>query len=267
MRWLRNGLREWTPVIVAVLLIRSFVAEAFMVPTGSMLNTILIGDMMLVNKFVYGLRLPFTDKTVIPISSPKRGDIVVFRFPLDPEVPEGAGRLFPARLPLLPLFWDRTKGFFRWYTPLALVKRCVALAGDTVEYRDKQLYVNGQLQAEPYAIHGDSRILPGFQPPLDRAIFQKAWEAKRFFRTELSPYIRDRFGPVVVPAGCILVLGDNRDFSEDGRFSGPLELRHIRGKPLITYMSTAAAEYPISLPKIILSPWAIRLNRVGRLVR
>ena len=112
MRWLRNALREWTPVIVAVLFIRSFVVEAFMVPTGSMLNTILIGDMMLVNKFVYGVKLPFTDKTLIPVSSPKRGDIVIFRFPLDPDVPAGATRLFPEKLPLLPVFWSRTAGSF-----------------------------------------------------------------------------------------------------------------------------------------------------------
>ncbi len=267
MRWLKNVLREWTPVIIAVLLIRSFVVEAFMVPTGSMLNTIFIGDMMLVNKFVYGVKLPFTDKTVVPVSSPKRGEIVIFRFPLDPDVPAGANRLFPAKLPLLPLFWNKTKGFFQWYTPLALVKRCVAVAGDTVEYRDKQLYVNGQLQDEPYVVHCDGRVLPGFEPAPGMAAFQKAWEEKRFFRTEFSPYVRDRFGPIVVPPGTIFVMGDNRDNSEDARFFGPLELRHVRGKPLVTYMSTSAAGYPINIPKMVLSPWAIRLNRIGRLVR
>ena len=267
VRWLRNVTREWGVVIIAVLLIRSFVVEAFMVPTGSMLNTILIGDFMLVNKFVYGMKLPFTDKVVVPVSSPKRGDIVVFRFPLDPDVPAGASRLFPAKLPLLPLFWNKTKGFFQWYTPLALVKRCVAVAGDTVEYRDKQLYVNGRMQVEPYVVHCDGRMLPGFEPLPTQAAFQQAWEDKRFFRTELSAYVRDQFGPVVIPPGCIFVMGDNRDNSEDARFFGPLELRHIRGKPLINYMSTAAAGYPINLPKMILSPWAIRFNRIGRLVR
>ena len=267
MRWLKNVLREWTPVIVAVLLIRAFVVEAFMVPTGSMLNTIFIGDMMLVNKFVYGAKLPFTDKTIIPVSSPKRGDIVIFRFPLDPDVPAGATRLFPAKLPLLPLFWNKTKGFFQWYTPLALVKRCVAVAGDTVEYRDKQLYVNGRLQTEPYVIHSDGRMLPGFEPAPGMAAFQKAWEEKRFFRTEYAAYVRDRFGPIVVPPGTIFVMGDNRDNSEDARFFGPLELRHVRGKPLVTYMSTAAAGYPINIPKMVFSPWAIRFNRIGRLVR
>ena len=263
-RWLRNVGREWGPVIVAVLLIRSFVVEAFMVPTGSMLDTILIGDFMLVNKFVYGVKLPFTDKVVVPVSSPKRGDIVVFRFPLDPDVPTGASRLFPAKLPLLPLFWSKTKGFFQWYTPLSLVKRCVAVAGDTVEYRNKQLYVNGRPQVEPYVRHVDPRTFPGRD---DLGDFQRRWEDREFFRTELSPYVRDQFGPVVVPPGCIFVMGDNRDNSEDARFFGPLELRHIRGRPLVTYMSTAAAGYPINLPKMVLSPWAIRFNRIGRLVR
>jgi signal peptidase I len=263
-RWLRDVGREWGMVIVAVLLIRSFVVEAFMVPTGSMLDTILIGDMMLVNKFAYGVRLPFTDKTVIPVSSPKRGDIVIFRFPLDPDVPDGASRLFPEKLPLLPLFWSKTKGFFQWYTPLALVKRCVAVAGDTVEYRDKQLYVNDRQQVEPYVLHVDAQTFPGLDEPGD---FQQRWERHEFFRTGLAPYVRDRFGPVVVPPGCIFVMGDNRDNSEDARFFGPLPLRHVRGRPVVTYMSTAAAGYPINLPKIVLSPWAIRFNRIGRLVR
>jgi len=264
MRWLKNLVREWAPVIVAVLLIRSFVVEAFMVPTGSMLNTIFIGDMMLVNKFVYGAKVPFTDRTIVPVSSPERGDIVIFRFPLDPDVPPGASRIFPAKLPLLPLFWNKTKGFFQWYTPLALVKRCVAVAGDTVECRDKQLYVNGTLQVEPYVQHLDTRTFPGLAEPGD---FKQRWEGLRFFRTELAPYVRDQFGPVVVPPGCIFVMGDNRDNSEDARFFGPLELRHVRGKPLVIYMSTAAAGYPINIPKMVLSPWAIRLNRIGRLVR
>ncbi len=263
-RWLRNVVREWGVVIIAVLLIRSFVVEAFMVPTGSMLNTILIGDFMLVNKFVYGVKLPFTDKVVVPVSSPKRGDIVVFRFPLDPDVPAGASRLFPAKLPLLPLFWSRTRGFFQWYTPLSLVTRCVAVAGDTVEYRDKQLYVNGRRQVEPYVQHIDPRTFPGLT---ESSGFQQRWERHEFFRTELSQYIRDQFGPVVVPPGCIFVMGDNRDNSEDARFFGPLEVRHVRGKPLVTYMSTAAAGYPINIPKMVLAPWAIRFNRIGHLVR
>jgi signal peptidase I len=266
-RWLRHLVAEWSPVIVAVLLIRSFVAEAFMVPTGSMLDTILIGDFMLVNKFIYGVKLPFTDKTVVPVSTPKRGDIIVFRFPVDPDVPEPAGRyvrLFPSWLPLLPVFWDRDAHFFKWYVPRNFIKRCIAVAGDTVAYRDKQLRVNGKLAVEPYVGHKDGRMLPGFDPPAPEAVFQKAWEERRFYQSEYSPYVRDQFGPVVVPPGCIFAMGDNRDNSEDGRFWGPLDLKYVRGKPLVLYFSSDAAP---NIARIVLSPWAIRFNRIGRIVR
>jgi signal peptidase I len=124
--------------------------------------------------------------------------------------------------------------------------------------------VNGKLQVEPYVQHVDSRTFPGLEDLKD---YQRPWENHSFFRTELSAYVRDQFGPVVVPAGCIFVMGDNRDNSEDARFFGPLELRHVRGKPLVIYMSTAAAGYPINIPKMVLSPWAIRFDRIGHLVR
>jgi len=267
-RFLARTFREWGPVIIAVLLIRSFVVESFMVPTGSMLNTIAVGDFMLVNKFAYGIKLPFTHKTLIPVSNPKRGDIVVFRFPQDPDTPEPQdryARIFPRWLPLLPIFWDRQAGFFKWYIPPNFVKRCVAVAGDTVEYRDKRLYINGRLQPEPYAIHEDSRHLAGMQPKPEN--YQSLWEQDRFYRTQLSAYVRDEFGPVVVPEGHILCMGDNRDNSEDGRFWGPLDLKYLRGKPLALYFSSSAVENPPNIPKILLSPWAIRLNRIGRIVR
>ncbi|MEO0081045.1 MAG: signal peptidase I [candidate division WOR-3 bacterium] len=260
--------REWGPVIIAVLLIRSFLVESFMVPTGSMLNTIAIGDFMLVNKFIYGVKLPFTHRTLVPVSNPRRGDIVVFRFPQDPDEPEPReryARIFPRWLPLLPVFWDRQAHFFKWYIPPNFVKRCVAVAGDTVEYRGKQLYINGRLQFEPYVVHADQRRLRGLSVSSDS--FQRLWEADRFYRTELSPYVRDEFGPVVVPPGHIFAMGDNRDNSEDCRFWGPLPLAYLRGRPLTLYFSSSAVSNPPSIPKIVLSPWAIRADRIGRIVR
>jgi signal peptidase I len=263
--WFRRFFREWAPVVIAVLLIRSFLVEAFMVPTGSMLDTIYIGDFMLVNKFAYGVKAPFTEKTILRVRDPKPGDIVIFRFPLDPEVPENCSRIFPAWAPLLPVFWNHQTRFFTWYVPLTLVKRCVAVAGDTVEYRQKKLFVNGKPSDGPYVIHSDGREFPGLVPRPDN--FQELWQTLRFFRTGLTAYVRDQFGPVVVPPGTIFVMGDNRDDSEDARFFGPLALSHVKGKPLVLYFSSSAADNPPNIPKIVLSPWAIRLNRIGRLVR
>ncbi|MEO0071432.1 MAG: signal peptidase I [candidate division WOR-3 bacterium] len=268
-RGIKHFIREWTPVIIAVLLIRSFLVEAFMVPTGSMEDTIAIGDFMLVNKFTYGVKLPFTDRVLIPISTPKRGDIVVFRFPVDPDMPTDSlyfnryVRIFPRWLPLLPVYWDRKANFFTWYIPRNFIKRCVAVAGDTVEVRNKELYVNGIKENAPYVVHKFYYTIPGLPLELN-ADFQKLWETRRFYRSDLSPYVRDNFGPVVVPPGHIFAMGDNRDNSEDCRFWGPLELRHIKGKPLVLYFSSSAAP---NIARIILSPWAIRFNRIGRLVR
>jgi len=267
-RLLVRVLREWGPVIVAVLLIRSFVVESFVVPTGSMLDTIEIGDFMLVNKFLYGVKIPFTDRTIIPVSSPRAGDIVVFRFPEVPDTPEpegGYSRVFPKWLPLLPVYWDRQANFFKWHIPPNFIKRCVAVAGDTVECRSKRLYVNGRLRYEPYVVHRDRQELAGLTAPPDS--LQRWWQEDRFYQTTLSPYVRDNFGPVVVPDGHIFVMGDNRDNSEDGRFWGPLPLRYVKGKPLVLYFSSRAVQNPPNFLKVILSPWAIRFNRIGRIVR
>jgi signal peptidase I len=265
MRRTSRFLGTWTPVVLAVLVIRTFFVEAFMVPTGSMEDTILVGDFMLVSKLVYGVKLPFSNRIAVPVSRPRRGDIVVFRFPLDADRPQPETRfrrIFPPWLQVLPVFWDKERNFFAWYAPRSYIKRCVALAGDTVEYREKELYVNGARQDEPWVVHKDPRTLPGFDPL--PAGFQQSWERGRFYQTELSPWVRDNFGPVVVPPGCIFAMGDNRDLSEDGRFWGPLELRHLRGRPIVTYLSSAAAP---SMARVLVSPWALRLGRVGRLVR
>ncbi|NTW38083.1 MAG: signal peptidase I [Syntrophobacteraceae bacterium] len=163
--------------------------------------------------------------------------------------------------------WDREAGFFKWYTPTTLIKRCVGVAGDTIEYREKKLYVNGELQSEPYVAHTDYRSFPGIEAAGVQLDFQQAWLERRFYRTDISAYVRDNFGPVVVPEGHIMMMGDNRDNSEDARFFGPLPLRYVKGRPLVMYFSTAAAGNPPNVPKILLSPWAIRLGRIGHIVR
>jgi signal peptidase I len=128
----KSALRDYAEAIIIALLlalvIRAFVIQAFKIPSGSMKPTLLVGDHILVNKFIYGIRLPYWNEELFPISEPKRQDIVVFRYPVDPS-----------------------KDF---------IKRVIGLPGDTVRIQDKKVFVNDQLLIEPYAVHSDSRILP-----------------------------------------------------------------------------------------------------------
>lgn len=128
----KSVVREYVEaIVIAVLLalfIRTFVVQAFKIPSGSMEPTLLVGDHILVNKFIYGIKIPFTDKTLIHISTPKQGDIVVFAYPRDPS-----------------------KDF---------IKRVIGLPGDSVRIVNKHVYVNGKLLNDPYAVHRDSQILP-----------------------------------------------------------------------------------------------------------
>src|SRR5580765_2352506 len=168
---LREYLEALLLAIVLTLVIRGLVVQAFRIPTGSMEDTLLVGDFLFVNKMVYGseIDIGFGGNRLIyyrfpAIREPKPGDIIVFRYPDDPS-----------------------RDF---------IKRCVAVGGQTVELRDKVLYVDGQAQEEPFAIHKDPRVLP----------------------RETSP--RDNFGPYVVPQGQLFMMGDNRDNSHDSRFWG-----------------------------------------------
>lgn len=166
--------------LVLALFIRSFVVQAFKIPSGSMLPTLQIGDHILVNKFLYGLRLPWPFESVlVQWGQPHQGDVIVFVYPK-----------------------DRTKDF---------IKRVIAVAGDTVEVRHKQVYVNGVKLDIPQVTYADE----------DREI----------------PGLRDNYGPVTVPPHKLFVMGDNRDRSHDSRFWGFVDFDDVKGKAFLIYWS------------------------------
>ena len=202
----RSKFREYAEAIVVAvalaLFFRQFVVQAFRIPSSSMESTLLVGDFLFVNKFLYGAQLPFTSWRLPAIRPPRAGDIIVFKSPTD-------GRDF--------------------------IKRCVAVAGDTVEMRGKVLWVNGKKRDEPFTQHTDRGMLLASQAP------------------------RDWMGPLVIPPGHIFMLGDNRDNSHDSRFWGPLPVGRVRGKAMFIYFSIDTARGFL--------PPHLRFTRIGDLIR
>jgi signal peptidase I len=176
-------------IVVAVILalfIRTFVVQAFKIPTGSMEENLLIGDHLLVNKFVYGPTATPLEDRVLPIGDISRGDVIVFKYPVEP---------------------DRD-----------FIKRVIGLPGETVEVRDRKVYINGAPIDEPYVHY----LLPASSSDYH----------------EVTSYdVRDRYGPVMVPADHYFMMGDNRDNSQDSRYWGFLPRELVKGKALVIYWS------------------------------
>lgn len=198
-RWLWEWTKSILIALVLFLLIRTFLVEAFRIPTGSMENTLLVGDFLLVNKAVYGAQVPGTHVRLPSFDAPTRFDVVVFLPPHEPN-----------------------KNY---------VKRLVGLPGDTLLMRDKVLFINGAEQVEPYVRHTD--------PHGDIFIPSMEWQLDHAAEGEAAPQrpTRDNWGPVVVPEGRYFVLGDNRDDSEDSRYWGFVDAATVKGRPFFIYYS------------------------------
>ena len=132
---LRENIEAILVAILIALFIRTFVVQAFKIPSGSMKQTLQIGDHILVSKFIFGVKIPYTNKTIIPLKSPQRGDIIVFKYPVDPN-----------------------KDF---------IKRVIGVGGDVIESRDKQLYVNHKRVNHDFGVHTDPHIFSGDNKPRD----------------------------------------------------------------------------------------------------
>ncbi|MBA3345884.1 MAG: signal peptidase I [Gemmatimonadales bacterium] len=204
---------EWTKSIVVALVVwfflRTFLVEAFRIPSGSMENTLLVGDFLFVNKALYGAEVPLIHARLPAVREPERSDILVF----DSVEDEG----------------------------LKVVKRLIGMPGDTLYMEDGQLYRDGQRVNEPYAMPADPQRS---EDPIQRAKMRE-WQLRYLVQrnpTTYQPDLQD-WGPIVVPADSFFMMGDNRDSSYDGRYWGFLPRANVRGRPLVVYFSYDASSW------------------------
>jgi len=202
--------RSFFPIILVVLVVRSFLYEPFRIPSSSMMPTLLVGDFIFVNKYTYGLRLPVINTKVIPVGDPQRGDVIVFRKPGEPNV--------------------------------NYIKRLVGLPGDRITYDAKRVYING----EPVQLEGlgDTLQIQCGRDSRDRPLYFAATTAlERLGETEHRIYLSgksdfpSRYLGQVVPDGHYFVMGDNRDCSQDSRIIGYIPAENLVGKAVRIWMN------------------------------
>jgi signal peptidase I len=208
----RSIVREYVEAIlwalVLVLVLRAFVIQAFRIPSESMVPTLLIGDMLFVNRFEYGPKIPFTHTRLPGLRAPRTGDIIVFQYPENPRQD--------------------------------FIKRCIATGGQTVEVRDKVVYVDGKpsAAADAHAYHIDPVISCGGRVspfPGDAALLT----------------CRDNFGPYRVPAGRLFMMGDNRENSYDSRFWGTVPMDYVKGRAMFIYWSWDGERFLPRWPRLL----------------
>lgn len=203
----RGAIAEWTITILLLLFGTTTLVQAFVIPTGSMEDTLLIGDHLLVDKLAYAPPGPVS-KHLLPYTQPKRGDIIVFRYPVD--------------------------------ISQTFVKRCIGVPGDRIKLINKQVYLNGVKLNEPYVYHKTDYIdsyRDNFPSEPNLSVVQRALDM-------LQNHVVN--GEVVVPPGSYFAMGDNRDSSLDSRYWGFVPRGNIIGKPLIIYWSYDATTDQLS---------------------
>lgn len=208
-----GALWDWIKSLAVALVIwfflRTFLVEAFRIPSGSMERTLLIGDFLFVNKLLYGAEVPLVGYRLPAVREPRRNEILVF----DSVEEEG----------------------------LKVVKRMVGAPGDTLEMKAGRLFRNGQPVDEPYALNGDPSMSAD---PFNREKMRQ-WQVRHLVGRDTTGYAPDLhdWGPVVVPADSFFMMGDNRDASYDGRYWGFLPRKNVRGTPLFVYFSYDAESW------------------------
>jgi signal peptidase I len=233
----RNFLTEWTVTLIFLLFGTTTLVQAFVIPTGSMEKSLLVGDHLLVDKLAYAPAGPVS-RHILPYDEIKRGDIIVFRYPVD--------------------------------ISQTFVKRAMGVPGDRIHMQDKVLYLNGKALEEPYVYHGTEYIdsyRDNFPNDPDVPVAEGAHDM-------LANHVQG--GDVVVPPNCYFAMGDNRDSSLDSRYWGFVPRDNIIGKPLIIYWSYDASTEDLSSPGLTVKhvadlmehfPSKTRWKRTFKLIR
>jgi signal peptidase I len=209
-RWLLDWVKSIAVALIVWFFLRTFLVEAFRIPSGSMENTLQIGDFLFVNKLLYGAEVPLIHKRLPAVREPRRGDILVF----DSVEEEG----------------------------LKVVKRLIGVPGDTLSMQKGQLYRDNKPVSEPWVIRTDpnSSADPMHREQMRR--WQSLHLAPGVNPDDYHPDLNN-WGPIVVPADSFFMMGDNRDGSYDGRYWGFLPRLNVRGRPLIVYYSFDGSTY------------------------
>jgi signal peptidase I len=229
-----DNVKSIAGTIAIFLLLRTFFVEAYRIPSGSMIPTLLIGDWLFVNKLRYGPHVPFTDWSLPGYAEPQRGDVAVFKSPTQLDQPHDP-------------------------TP-TLVKRIQGVPGDTLHMRDGLLYLNGEPRPLPFRV--DTISDPLTYDSLFEWQHQHALRDSRFGAAPARPNL-DNWGPIVVPAGHYFMMGDSRYESKDSRFWGLVPRENFRGRPLFVYYSYNADDSDRFAPFIT----DIRWSRIGTRIR
>ena len=196
--------RSLFPVLLIVLLFRSFLFEPFKIPSGSMIPTLLVGDFIVVNKYSYGLKLPVVNKKVLSLGEPERGDVIVFRYPVDPSI--------------------------------NFIKRLIGLPGDSITYRNKELFVNGALVSKQENGRYTRDEVKCSTPRADAVRFHETVDTVEH-DILLHEKSGSRNGQWVVPEGQYFVMGDNRDRSNDSREWGFVPAENMMGRAVGIWMN------------------------------
>ena len=214
LNWLTNQAKSFLPILIIVLFLRSFLAEPFRIPSGSMLPTLLIGDYILVNKYQYGVRLPITKSKIIEISEPKRGDVVVFRYPENEKI--------------------------------NFIKRIIGIPGDEVRYENKNLYVNN-IEYKKNKKNEHNYLNEFYRPEI--VIFSENNDKRLYdiLNDNMSPSDDNIF---VVPEGKYFVMGDNRDHSSDSRYWGFVPEANLVGKAFLIWLSFNSDNFSFKFNRI-----------------